>query len=184
MPPGGCTDTEGRRTKPRPAAAAACFGPLACKLCAPRLPVSASVVPPRPAVRWLPAWSSSCRPVAVTVAVDAAICWTDTSDRTVGATRDLMQKLDVASKRADWRQALRRPSSLVLYRAAPKWRYAVYSGTSILDGRLALSSEASPAQAQAALVRFIEEIGDCLLTVQWHESDQPDWWAGEVVTCR
>jgi hypothetical protein len=57
----------------------------------------------------------------------------------------------------------------------------VYSGTNALDGALALPSEVPPAQAQVALVDFIEETGGCLLTVQWHESDQPGWWVGEVL---
>jgi hypothetical protein len=89
----------------------------------------------------------------------------------------------MASRRRPYWRTLGTPASLVLYRTADGWRYAVcFTGPAgIADGALAGPAPSSePGIAQAALVQQAEELTHRRLDVLWHAPDQPDWWTGTV----
>ncbi|MET8451950.1 hypothetical protein [Streptomyces sp. NPDC005209] len=89
----------------------------------------------------------------------------------------------IARKRRPYWRTLGTPTTLVLYRTADRWRYAVYftEPAGITDGALADPvSSSEPSTAQAALLRTTEELTRRQLGVLWRESDRPDWWTGTV----
>lgn len=74
------------------------------------------------------------------------------------------------------------PRTLVLYRTAQSWRWALYfvSGQ-IADGYLSAPSPDSSAQeARDALVLRAGELTRRDITVRWRPGDEAGWWTGEV----
>ncbi|MCF3133816.1 hypothetical protein [Streptomyces olivochromogenes] len=91
----------------------------------------------------------------------------------------------MARKRRPYWRTLGTPTTLVLYRTADRWRYAVYftEPAGVADGALTdPASSSEPGTAQAALLRTAEELTHRQLGVLWRESDQPDWWTGTVTS--
>jgi hypothetical protein len=89
------------------------------------------------------------------------------------------------SKRQPYWRTIGTPTTLVLYRTADRWRYAIYftEPWGVADGALNDPvSSSEPGIAQAACHHKAEELTHRRLEVLWRESDQPDGWTGTVTS--
>lgn len=74
----------------------------------------------------------------------------------------------------------KRARTLILYCPQGQWRYAIYNDDGIVDGSLPdLSPAVDPQDAQAALLREVEEFTGLRYTATWRE-DEPRWWSAEL----
>jgi len=89
----------------------------------------------------------------------------------------------LVSVSTSWRDQFGVPETLVLYRTPQGWRYASYSASGVLDGRLSgIPADSPPQDAQEVLRRLMEEGLQQALTVAWAADEQPGWWTGTVGT--
>ena len=73
-----------------------------------------------------------------------------------------------------------RARALVLYCPTDQWRYAIYNDEGIIDGALLdVSPDADPADAQATLLRKVEEITGLHYAANWKQ-DKPRWWSAAL----
>lgn len=74
-----------------------------------------------------------------------------------------------------------RARALVLYRPEDQWRYAIYNDAGIIDGALQdLSPDIAPEEAQALLLRQVEQDTGLTYAAAWR-LDQPGWWSADLV---
>lgn len=81
-------------------------------------------------------------------------------------------------------EKLGRPTTVVLFRASLKWRFAVYLADpgGVLDGGLADEPADSAAHsAQSAMHAWLEETFHRSFAVTWADTDRADWWTGTVI---
>jgi hypothetical protein len=80
----------------------------------------------------------------------------------------------VSTPQPSWRDCFSVPQTLVLYSTPEGWRYASYSASGVMDGRLSdIPADGPPQAAQEALHRRMEEAVQQVLTVVWSSGEKP-----------